>query len=167
MILKTPLTSKGEQALKKYRSIIFFAILTLITTAFIFSNSLKDITESTADSDSIITIIKSFLDRFFITEHIDWHFLVRKAAHFVEFCILGVFVAGLARSMEKCFARRYIAAPILYCLMVAVADEYLQSFQDRTSSVSDVVLDFFGAVFGILIITLIARIFKKQDRKVQ
>lgn len=151
--------------MKKYRHIIIFAILTLLATAFIFSNSLKDISESTLDSDSVIAIIKSFSDRFFETEHIDWHFIVRKAAHWVEFCLLGIVVEGLGLSMQKCFGRRYIAFPMLYCLMVAVVDEYLQSFKVRTSSVSDVILDFIGAVSGLLITVFLVCITGKLKKR--
>lgn len=156
--------------MKKYRSIIILAVLILLFTAFIFSNSLKDISASTADSDRVIVIVKTLVGKVLDVEQIDWHFVVRKVAHWVEFCVLGILLGGLSVSMQKCFGRRYIAFPLLYCLLVAVADEYLQSFVVRTSSVTDIVLDFFGAVSGLLILAagrgIIVGMRKRKSRHV-
>lgn len=45
-------------------------------------------------------------------------------------------------------------------LSVAVMDEYLQSFVARTSSVSDILIDFSGGMTGILILYLIKKAFR-------
>lgn len=78
--------------------------------------------------------------------------LIRKLAHFTEFCILGILLRARwsGRSREK-------ATPLFLALLVALTDETIQAFTGRTSSVFDVWLDFFGAVTGWILIGIILR----------
>ena len=46
---------------------------------------------------------------------------------------------------------------LFFALLCAVADEFLQSFTGRTSSVRDVLIDFGGAVSGLLLSMLLIR----------
>ena len=46
---------------------------------------------------------------------------------------------------------------LFFALLCAVADEFLQSFTGRTSSVRDVLIDFGGALCGMLLTMLVVR----------
>lgn len=69
--------------------------------------------------------------------------LVRKAAHFTEFALLGALLAARQRGLLG--AR---TLPLLGGLLAALTDESIQYFTGRTSSVFDVWLDFAGAAAG-------------------
>ena len=78
-------------------------------------------------------------------------FLIRKAAHFIEYAVLGSTVAIVALFMRKNYGKVFVGLSLFGILMVAVIDEYIQSFSDRTSLVADILLDFSGAVVGLLL----------------
>lgn len=87
------------------------------------------------------------------------HYIVRKSAHFFEYAVLG----GLAFWMFKGFRVTFwnqVIYSLFMILSVAVIDEYLQSFVARTSSVSDILIDFSGGMTGILILYLIKKAFR-------
>lgn len=84
------------------------------------------------------------------------HKFVRKAAHFCEFALLGFLSAGLLlwvsarkRAMK---AWKTWVYPAAFTLLYAVSDEVHQMFTDRGARVTDVLIDFAGACFGILLI---------------
>ncbi len=74
----------------------------------------------------------------------DLEHLIRKAAHFCEFGVLGFFLCKtLDCFFKKTAANGYV---LLLALFTAVTDEYIQlSSPGRTSSVADIFLDFGGA----------------------
>lgn len=65
----------------------------------------------------------------------EWDVFVRKAAHGLEFALLGICTAGFFLCLSKKKHRCYICAPLLYTLSIAASDEYIQSFTKRTSEV--------------------------------
>ena len=75
-------------------------------------------------------------------------YFVRKAAHFTEYLILGVLLFLMFRSFNVSLWNQGIYS-LFVVLLCAVLDEYFQSFVFRTSSVSDVMLDFCGGLFGV------------------
>jgi len=128
-------------------------VLILVTIAFIWSNSLQSIPESQARSLGFLDKVKPFLGVFVGSGNVTNH-LVRKLAHFTEFSALGCELI-LFSNIRK----RGGIQPIVNCLFaglsVAVVDETIQIFSNRGSQVQDVLLDFAGAVTGILFILLI------------
>lgn len=74
-----------------------------------------------------------------------WGTAVRKAAHFTEFFVLGGLLAVRFRG-----GRRRPWPALLAAVLTALADETIQHFTGRTSSVLDVWLDLCGAVAGTL-----------------
>ncbi len=124
----------------------------IVITAFIFSNSFADGNESHDFSSSIIHLL--FLDRLFDLEIVQ--FVVRKAAHMIEFAVLGSCVMGLTLHLRKSYQRSFYGFSFFYVLCVAVMDEHIQKFSfGRTSSTSDVLLDFLGSMIGFFIVFLI------------
>ena len=75
-------------------------------------------------------------------------YFVRKAAHFTEYFMLAVLLFLMFRSFNVSLWNQGIYSLFLV-LLCAVLDEYFQSFVFRTSSVSDVMLDFCGGLIGV------------------
>ena len=135
-------------------------ILLLAFTALIFSFSLDSAVESDAKSEDVTRFLQTVCD--FLRLDIEMvNGVIRKAAHFVEFAILG----ALAYICSRAFG--YGASPaMLYSIIVATIDETIQIYSpERFSSTEDVLLDFAGALFGILIIFLLNLIIKKKNEK--
>ena len=78
-------------------------------------------------------------------------YFVRKAAHFTEYFILAMLLFLTFRSFNVSLWNQGVYSLFLV-LLCAVLDEYLQSFVFRTSSVSDVVLDFCGGLIGVVML---------------
>lgn len=80
-------------------------------------------------------------------------YVVRKAAHVIEYFTLGILFYLAFRTLNVSVINQGIYALFLL-LLCAVLDEYFQSFVARTSSVSDVLLDFSGGLVGITCVTV-------------
>ena len=134
--------------------ILLIAFLVLVCTAFIFSNSLKNADESRADSDVIVGIVENIVDKIAPGNELDWNYIVRKAAHLVEFFVLGVFATLLSFKLEK---KSWLAACIalLFAFVIACSDEFIQRFTGRGSCFSDVIIDVFGALIGVILMLLL------------
>lgn len=152
------------------RKIIAFALLSLLIAGFIWGNSLKTIEQSKSQSVPVADTIQPIVDPQEKIEKPVFHSLVRKAAHVTEFFALGLSVAGFAISLGAYLGKRLISMPILIVLSTAVLDEYIQYFAKRGSLVTDVVLDFSGAMVALLLVWLvrgvIALIKKRKEHKV-
>ena len=131
-----------------YATLILAIVLTL---GFIFGNSLKGPVESTEQSDKIVEIVRPIIDPCGKMSDDEISHVVRKSAHFIEYMILGGECALLAYFVKRklTFAGAVCAAG--GCLLSADIDEYIQSFTNRGSMVSDVLLDFIGSITGIAI----------------
>lgn len=138
-----------------------FATLSLLCVAFIWGNSLKSIPESAAQSSQVAESVRPVLDPQEKLEKPVFHDLVRKLAHVAEFFALGLFVGGFTVCLSLELKKRLISLPLLIVLLVAVGDEWIQHFTSRGSLVTDVVLDFAGALAGLLTVALIADIVKR------
>lgn len=135
-----------------YRKRIFL-VLTVLIIVFIFSQSVMSHTASEQESGRVLTAVLSLLAGLGIEINPDaLHIIVRKAAHFVEFAALGICTGGYALNLGYLHERKYLALPAWLTLAVAVSDEFIQGFSGRVSMVSDVVLDYSGALFGLLIV---------------
>ena len=95
------------------------------------------------------------------------HRLVRKTAHFLEYALLGFLTAGLLDCLRRYLLPKIKAwhtwvFPAVFCLLYATSDEIHQIFSGRGPRVTDVLIDFAGAVFGVaclhLFVWLIGRI---------
>lgn len=73
-------------------------------------------------------------------------FIVRKAAHFYEYFLLGACISIICLNFKF-----YLTLPL--CLIVAFLDEFHQTFiEGRSGQLSDVLLDYFAAFVSIIII---------------
>ncbi|MEG0664694.1 MAG: VanZ family protein [Clostridia bacterium] len=144
-----------------------FSLLWILTTLFIFSNSLMVGEVSSNNSSGISQCITNFLNslNFNVTLN-DVTIFVRKSAHFCEYALLSIIISLCFNSFK--IKLSYLWQKVLFFgLLTAVFDEFIQSFiAGRSSEVKDVLIDFSGIIFGFLvflfIITIINIISKKR-----
>ncbi len=144
--------------------IILIAVI-LATVIFIFQNSLTSGESSGQKSGFISEIIQKIIDPQKKIDPNDFHIFIRKSAHFLEFALLGIELIILTILIKPRLYMKLIFMPLFISLMIGVIDEYLQMFVNRTSSVSDVLIDFIGSVSGIAGIILIYEIVKAIKKK--
>jgi VanZ family protein len=91
------------------------------------------------------------------------HALVRKAAHVTEYAILtGLLFRALRGLIDRFWWRAGVA--FLPAMIFAAADEYHQSFvPSRTGSPIDVLIDYCGAIVGILICRALHLALRNRD----
>ncbi|MBO5089623.1 MAG: VanZ family protein [Clostridia bacterium] len=154
------------------------SVMTLLWTGFIFSMSLKVGEESGQLSGGILNIILDIISPLWenifgpiTAEGIEFfHHLIRKAAHFTEFLILGVLTYLLSLNFEK-LKFKWLTA-LGYGTLIASLDETLQLFvEGRAGAVFDVCIDFCGAFTGIMLVALFIKIrgnfYGKGNRKLK
>ena len=136
-------------------------VLTAAMTGFIFWNSSQTGSVSGARSTGILTWLQEGLG-LPISE-----FFLRKSAHFLEFCALGILLGGTVR----CYTRAWLARlmiPLFTGLLIPVCDEFFQTFiAGRSGEVRDVLIDFAGAVTGIAVASLVTLLLDRYRRKRQ
>jgi VanZ family protein len=82
-----------------------------------------------------------------------WHYLLRKVAHFLEYTVLGIFM-HMTFSETKC--RRKVLTCAIACVLIAMSDEVLQLFvPERAGRCMDILIDSCGAITGIFLVRLI------------
>ncbi len=150
---------------KTHIKFLIFALLAVLVLTFIFANSMKTGEESNDISTSVMETILKIIDPQGKLDRKIVHFLVRKAAHFIEFFTFGVCLCGMALCVLDETHRLYAALTLFIALFAAVIDEFIQSFTSRTSSAKDVLLDFAGAFTGVLVAFLIGKLRRKKKAK--
>lgn len=148
--------NRSEISSRRRCGIIILAVLIAATLAFIWSNSSDSPEDTHEKSDGIVEILKPILDPFDLVSDEDFSFLIRKAAHFSEYALLGAELFVMRLLLER---SSNTAVP-LAVLCTAVIDETIQIYSNRTSSTVDVIIDFFGGLAGILFIYICLRIYK-------
>ena len=118
-----------------------FTVLTVLWIAVIWGHSMMPADLSKEESGGLLALLIGYFP--WLTDHI-----IRKAAHFTEYAILGGFLFGATSG-----SKRSRAFPPLAGGLTALADETIQIFSDgRSGQVSDVWLDFAGflVLWGLL-----------------
>ena len=127
---------------------------------FIYGQSMLPSKESGELSGFFLTYLNPILNPFGYFDPDSLHFLIRKSAHFTEYALLSLSFTQFCRKSRW----SNVLLPFFICLLVAVSDEFLQSFTGRGSSVRDVIVDFSGALFGYGLLWLISRVFRKKEK---
>ena len=131
------------------------SILIVLNLALIWGNSMLTGLSSEAVSGGILALLGRFLP-VLLTEA--GHTLLRKAAHFSEFALLGLLYCGRHRLVKG-------EAPVHlmgFGLAVACIDETIQIFTPgRASSLIDVWIDASGFALGLLLIVIFHTITNK------
>jgi VanZ family protein len=90
--------------------------------------------------------------------------LVRKSAHFGLYFIMGI----LSFTFSYTYLRKYVFSILMGVslpTLIAVLDEYNQSFRGRGASLYDVIVDMNGAVIGTVLIFLFLLTLKLFKRR--
>ena len=139
---------------QKARLRLLLRLVLIATLCFIWSNSMV----GKEGSASLSRTVTAWLNGIGIpvTEH-----FVRKAAHFCEFGLLGCELMLLFWLRSGVHFQNLCNAAFA-ALLSAVTDETIQIFSGRGSQVQDVVLDFSGALTGILLMSFIIQLIEKR-----
>jgi len=88
-----------------------------------------------------------------------WHAVVRKSAHFIEYCVLALLLVRALATPSKPVPATTGLLAVGMCGLFASADELHQFFvPSRGGSALDVALDTFGAVIGTLLFVAFRRL---------
>lgn len=84
------------------------------------------------------------------------HVTVRKSAHFTEYAILALLAARAFASSSRAQLRSgWFVAPLALVVVVALLDEYNQSFNPaRTGTLRDSLIDISGGVTALVVLGL-------------
>ena len=133
-----------------------WSIITIAYVLCIWGLSSQNAVESDRESLTIVMLLRQLTAVFgssvngIISNHI-----VRKVAHFTEYFIL----AGLAVHLSYLYVCRWknILGYMLFgLLLVPVIDEFIQLFSaGRAGMVQDILLDFSGAVTGMVVVKIL------------
>lgn len=135
--------------------IVIDILLILATVVFIISNSAisseKSNNTSEGVTDKVVESVKPLKDAI-EQEKVakeDVHEGVRKIAHVLEYALLGAELMALLLLIASAEPMRYLIYVLFFGLALAVCDESVQKLTDRTSSTTDVMIDFGGLCIGI------------------
>lgn len=126
--------------------------LILLTTGFIWGQSLLDGESSQAQSDAVQGLLAALLGTRFLQSFIGLH--LRKAAHFTEYAVLGLWWNGWRLYRKP--GRRKGSLFFVAGVVTAVIDECIQLFSvARGPAVTDVLLDGAGYACGMAVMGLL------------
>lgn len=143
---------------------IIMLVLTGLTISFALVHSMIPASVSTLESTAVYEIVFKIF-KFFgfgadLTEHI-----VRKAAHFSEFCAIGFLSTGCAYAFCKTRPSKYTVQVFFTGLATAVCDETIQlNVPGRAGMITDVLIDFSGVLTGFVIALIYFWIYRKIKR---
>lgn len=135
-------------------------LITILWISFIFYMSSQPAEESSNSSSGIVNIVLNTLNLDKSNEDV-LTVIVRKGAHFTEYLILSGLVTVTYGAFNN---KKNYSFILLVCILVALSDEFLQSFIiGRSSEVRDVLIDFSGALIFFLVNYIITnlKLFKK------
>ncbi len=136
-----------------------WTIFLILWVLFIWGHSLVPGVDSSAESSRFVDMFYGVFVALGITERTFMTFLVRKAAHFSEYAVLGFAARSLALTLPQKTAPRRATA--LFAL-VPVIDETIQLFiPERSGQLTDVCLDLCGMAFGVLLCICVREIGKR------
>ena len=127
-----------------------FWVLTALWLLFVWGHSLLPASVSKEESGHWLALLQTWMP--WLTS-----FLIRKAAHFVEYAVLGALLFGAAG------VRHGLWFPPCFGVLAATLDETVQLFADgRSGQVSDVWLDLAGFLTGWIVVGGIAYLCRKR-----
>ena len=147
------------------RKALAFAVFVLLILCFIWGQSLLPHDASDEESRGIVRWLKPLLDPNDRVDVESFHHYLRKTAHFTEFAALGFCMSGFYWNLPWKKPALRLPASFGSCVLAACIDETIQVFNPgRGPGVKDVLLDSFGAAFGILVFLLFRWILEKRKK---
>ena len=140
-------------------------LLLSLLLVFIWGNSLLPGETSGAISHWLQSLLARIFPGFRPGKEDTGHHLLRKLAHFSEFCCLGLCLSWLFRMLRKPTAA-HLLLPLLGGTLVALTDETIQCFvPGRGPGLLDVGIDVLGISLGIACISIIYWLYAKNKKK--
>ena len=140
-----------------YRTVLWFFSLFGVLT-FIFANSLTPAADSSAESGRLWIALRQY---FPMIEH--W--AIRKLAHFLEYALLGAHMA-FAPILLPMALRVSLPTSFFFGAVIALLDEGVQRFvPGRAGSLTDSLIDYFGYLCGVLLLTFVFFLVSRKRRK--
>ena len=122
---------------------------------FILYQGTRGLETSLSISDQIVNRLLAWMldDPLLVSEaYYEWYpfmnYLIRKMAHFLEYALFGCLFALYFNGKKEKRLDVFVYS-LLPVLIVAIFDEFFQSYVGRGSLVSDVMIDGAGGLFGI------------------
>ncbi|HEX3039557.1 MAG TPA: VanZ family protein [Caproiciproducens sp.] len=141
---------------KHNKAKIIWTLFTVLFALYLFSNSVYQKQQSFRQSTLVLEYMKAFFANAGISISISEGFL-RKLAHFIEYFLFGSILSVTMHIYVKSL-RRYFFPQLFTLLVIPVIDEYIQIYSGRTSSVTDIILDFLSGLAGMGICLLFLRV---------
>ena len=143
--------------------------MVLITMILILNFSIESGVESASTSRGLIkSILEVFLPEEKVTDELVHKFQtpIRKTAHICEFALLGYCFINAFRNTIRIKQIYSCACAFFSTFAFASFDEFIQGFSaNRAPSFTDVLIDSFGGLIGILTFVLLMHIFNKKTAK--
>ncbi len=124
-------------------------VATFCVIAVIWGNSLVPGEGSSGLSLAVLDAVQGFLRGFGLPWEWVTNFLIRKAAHFSEYAVLGMVAC---RALDPRYSGNRVTLTVLAALLVLTpaVDETIQLFSPgRSAQITDVALDCCGAACGV------------------
>lgn len=142
----------------------WLAVLVL-AVCFIWGNSLVPGEQSGSLSLSVLHHIHGALAAVGLPHEWVTHFLVRKAAHFTEYAVLGMVAMQAFRPHRSASAVPVLMTALVLVLVPSI-DETIQLFVGgRAGQVTDVLIDCSGALTGVLLTLLASALWGTVHRR--
>lgn len=145
-----------------------FLVFTIAWIGVIYFFTLQPGDTSGDISESfLMKLIRAFPSLFGDAENIsgqtleEWHYILRKCAHFSEYMVLGVLSAGTFLQTRW---KHKVMYGFLFCVIIAMSDETIQLFvPERAGRIMDVLIDSVGAFAGVCLMVVITLFLKRKQ----
>lgn len=128
---------------------IILGLLIVLWLCIIWGHSMQPAVVSEQESGKLLAILGKIFPALLNTDL--GMFIVRKAAHFAEYLILGILLGSYFSMIERGALQRFIT-PTFTGLAIAFIDETIQLFvEGRSGEIRDMWIDFGGVALGVLI----------------
>ena len=149
--------------LKRTVARVLLSLLSIAAVGAIFYNSSLDAVSSSAQSGTLLAAVNNFLRTVGISITIS-ETVLRKAAHFAEYAVLGALLMATAYAyVPRCGRAFWITLSAGAC--TAVGDELIQlGSAGRSCEVRDMAIDFSGVLFAAGILRLILYLIDRKRK---
>lgn len=147
------MTTEKQQEYALLIGRILFTFGLVASIFFVFGNSMEVAEVSSEASGTLLAKVQAFFTTLGMSDFAAQitETLIRKIAHVCEYMLVGFFMMLCLRVYTKRFMR-HVTWPMFGGLFVALIDETIQLFSEgRSSSVTDIWIDFFGVMLGLSI----------------
>ena len=175
--IKRPILLKLFNKKKNQVLFLVFSIFSIAVMVMIFLFSNQPATESAALSNGLSDIIADFIADVInddpsqkVAIFTFMQTFIRKLAHFTLFALLGFSLGSAALNIKGKKVYKKLSISAIIGLAYCITDEVHQLFiPERSGEVRDVIIDFSGIMFGILIALaaykIICSVSKKRKSK--